>query len=156
MLHSPSLLLLVTLLSSPYSLAAERWLVELEHYDGVRLQFQGAELEQGSAVREGDDPELRPGLWLAIDSQHGVALRIRSLGTGWSVADRLGWRRAQDRLLARQGDTLSMARLGDIFLAPDVRLINGLFADLQPGRELVLSRDDAGPSDRDPDPQPGG
>ena len=28
----------------------ELWLVELEHNDGLRLQFQGAELELGSAA----------------------------------------------------------------------------------------------------------
>ena len=30
--------------------ADELWLVELEHSDGIRLQFQGAEVEQGSAA----------------------------------------------------------------------------------------------------------
>ncbi|MFM7970075.1 hypothetical protein ACF2JD_19300 [Aeromonas sp. A-5] len=31
----------------------ELWLVELEHNDGIRLQFQGAELELGSAALAG-------------------------------------------------------------------------------------------------------
>ncbi|EOD54843.1 hypothetical protein [Aeromonas molluscorum] len=122
----------------------ERWLVELEHNDGIHLQFQGAELELGSARVEGGNAILRPGVWLAIDSEQGVAQRIRPLGASWQAEDRLNWRRAQDRLLARQGDRLLLARLGAVSLTPDVRLINGLAADLQPGRQLVLSRNEAG------------
>ena len=60
---------------------AELWLVELEHNDGVRLQFQGAELELGSAELHGvAQPDgLVPGMHLAIQSRYGVAETIRVL-----------------------------------------------------------------------------
>ena len=57
----------------------ELWLVELEHNDGIRLQFQGAELELGTADLRGVDQfdDLRPGMQLAIQNRYGVAEQIQ-------------------------------------------------------------------------------
>ncbi len=80
---------------------AELWLVELEHNDGVRLQFQGAELELGSAELHGvAQPDgLVPGMHLAIQSRYGVAETIRVLDGAPDPALGASWRRAEDRLL---------------------------------------------------------
>ena len=63
---------------------AELWLVELEHNDGVRLQFQGAELELGSAELHGvAEPDgLVPGMHLASPRRSGCSTgrRIRRSG----------------------------------------------------------------------------
>ena len=59
--------------------ADELWLVELEHSDGIRLQFQGAELELGTADLRGVDQfdDLRPGMQLAIQNRYGVKFIFR-------------------------------------------------------------------------------
>ncbi|MNF56778.1 hypothetical protein D3C84_382790 [compost metagenome] len=125
---------------------AELWLVELEHNDGIRLQFQGAELELGSAaltgVRQPDD--LRPGMRLAILSRYGVAQQIRVLATAPDLAQSSQWLRAEDRLLATAGETLLLQELGVLVFDGGTRWLNGSPADLQPGLRLVLSRDEDG------------
>ena len=124
----------------------ELWLVELEHNDGIRLQFQGAELELGSArligVRHVD--ELKPGMGLAILSRNGVAEQIR-LHSGMTGFDTAGyWHRADVTLQAVSGNALHLKGLGSITFDVDTRWCNGGPADLQPGRELALTRDDGG------------
>lgn len=124
----------------------ELWLVELEHNDGIRLQFQGAELELGSATLVGaaQYDDLRPGMHLAIQSRYGVAEQIR-VRTGEPDPVQSGqWRRAEDNLLASTGQTLLLQQLGVLVFDAGTRWVNGSLADLQPGRRLVLSRDDAG------------
>ena len=124
----------------------ELWLVELEHNDGIRLQFQGAELELGSATLVGaaQYDDLRPGMHLAIQSRYGVAEQIR-VRTGEPDPVQSGqWRRAEDRLVAGTGQTLLLQQLGVLVFDAGTRWVNGSLADLQPGRRLVLSRDDAG------------
>ena len=54
------------------------------------------------------------------------------------------WRRAEDRLVAGTGQTLLLQQLGVLVFDAGTRWVNGSLADLQPGRRLVLSRDDAG------------
>lgn len=148
---TPLHLILLTTLGSQScpAMASELWLVELEGDDGIRLQFQGAEVERGSApVWQQGQPyaeALRPGMDLAMLVAQGVATRIeilraRSPGT---LSD-LPWRRGEGQLLAVEDDSLILTRLGTVTLAPDTRWINGSAADLQPGRELVLTRDEAG------------
>ena len=115
----------------------ELWLVELEHNDGLRLQFQGAELELGSAALHGiaQYDDLRPGMHLAIQSRYGVAEQIRL---------RTAEPDPEDRLVAGTGQTLLLQQLGVLVFDAGTRWVNGSLADLQPGRRLVLSRDDAG------------
>ncbi|KXU79916.1 hypothetical protein [Aeromonas enteropelogenes] len=139
----PAILLLLSL---PFCIqAAERelWLVELEHNDGLRLQFQGAELELGSARLEGiwQLSDLRPGMRLAIWSRDGVAEQI---GLAPQARPSDGWRRAQAPLIAQGAGTLSMAGLGEVAFDHHTRWLNGGPGDLQLGRELVLTRDEAG------------
>ena len=124
----------------------ELWLVELEHNDGLRLQFQGAELELGSATLVGaaQYDDLRPGMHLAIQSRYGVAEQIRVLATAPDPAQSSQWLRADDRLVATAGESLLMQQLGVLVFDAGTRWVNGSLADLQPGRRLVLSRDDEG------------
>ena len=124
----------------------ELWLVELEHNDGVRLQFQGAELELGSAELHGvaGDDALRPGLRLAIQSRYGVAETIRVLHAAPDPVQEGHWRRAEDRLLASSSQALLLQDLGVLVFDAETRWLNGSAADLQPGRRLVLSRDEEG------------
>ncbi|MGE6109173.1 hypothetical protein [Aeromonas sobria] len=124
----------------------ELWLVALEHNDGIRLQFQGAELELGSAALVGaaQFDDLRPGMHLAIQSRHGVAEQIRVLARAPDPALGAHWRRAEDRLLAHSGQALLLQDLGVLVFDAGTRWVNGRPVDLQPGRRLVLSRDDDG------------
>ena len=124
----------------------ELWLVELEHNDGLRLQFQGAELELGSATLVGaaQYDDLRPGMHLAIQSRYGVAEQIRLRTAEPDPVQSGQWRRAEDNLLASTGQTLLLQQLGVLVFDAGTRWVNGSLADLQPGRRLVLSRDDAG------------
>ena len=124
----------------------ELWLVELEHNDGLRLQFQGAELELGSATLVGaaQYDDLRPGMHLAIQSRYGVAEQIRVRTAEPDPVQSGQWRRAEDNLLASTGQTLLLQQLGVLVFDAGTRWVNGSLADLQPGRRLVLSRDDAG------------
>ncbi|WP_429040960.1 hypothetical protein [Aeromonas media] len=124
----------------------ELWLVELEHNDGIRLQFQGAELELGSATLVGaaQYDDLRPGMHLAIQSRYGVAEQIRVRTAEPDPVQSGQWRRAEDNLLASTGQTLLLQQLGVLVFDAGTRWVNGNLADLQPGRRLVLSRDDAG------------
>ncbi len=124
----------------------ELWLVELEHNDGLRLQFQGAELELGSAALHGvaQYDDLRPGMHLAIQSRYGVAEQIRVRTAEPDPVQSGQWRRAEDSLLASTGQTLLLQQLGVLVFDAGTRWVNGSLADLQPGRRLVLSRDDAG------------
>ncbi len=124
----------------------ELWLVELEHNDGLRLQFQGAELELGSATLVGaaQYDDLRPGMHLAIQSRYGVAEQIRVRTAEPDPVQSGQWRRAEDNLLASTGQTLLLQELGVQIFDAGTRWVNGSPADLQPGRRLVLSRDDAG------------
>lgn len=125
---------------------AELWLVELEHNDGVHLQFQGAALELGSAELHGvTQPDgLVPSMRLAIQSRYGVAETIRVLDGAPDPALGANWRRAEDRLLTHSGQALLLQGLGVLVFDTDTRWINGSVADLQPGRRLVLSRDEEG------------
>lgn len=124
----------------------ELWLVELEHNDGIRLQFQGAELELGTADLVGiDGPDaLRPGMRLAIQSRHGVAEQIRVVHSAPDSVQLSQWLRAEDRLLAVAGQALLLQELGVMVFDAETRWLNGTPADLQPGRRLVLSRDEDG------------
>ncbi|BBS85477.1 hypothetical protein WP7W18E02_03740 [Aeromonas media] len=124
----------------------ELWLVELEHNDGLRLQFQGAELELGSATLVGaaQYDDLRPGMHLAIQSRYGVAEQIRVRTAEPDPVQSGQWRRAEDNLLASTGQTLLLHQLGVLVFDAGTRWVNGSLADLQPGRRLVLSRDAAG------------
>ncbi|MEG0009690.1 MAG: hypothetical protein RR721_12775 [Aeromonas sp.] len=124
----------------------ELWLVELEHNDGIRLQFQGAELELGSADLVGfDSPDaLRPGMRLAIQSRYGVAEQIQVIASAPTLAQSSKWLRAEDRLLAVAGQALLLEELGVLVFDAETRWLNGSPADLQAGRRLVLSRDEDG------------
>ncbi|MGY3902440.1 hypothetical protein ACW5XF_08230 [Aeromonas lusitana] len=124
----------------------ELWLVELEHNDGIRLQFQGAELELGSADLVGiDGPDaLRPGMRLAIQSRYGVAEQIQVIASAPTLAQSSQWLRAEDRLLAVAGQALLLQELGVLVFDTQTRWLNGSPADLQAGRRLVLSRDEDG------------
>lgn len=124
----------------------ELWLVELEHNDGIRLQFQGAELELGSADLVGiDGPDaLRPGMRLAIQSRYGVAEQIQVIASAPTLAQSSQWLRAEDRLLAVAGQALLLEELGVLVFDTQTRWLNGSPADLQAGRRLVLSRDEDG------------
>ena len=127
--------------------ADELWLVELEHSDGIRLQFQGAEVEQGSAAvwRQGVvwDQPLKPGDRLALLVADGVATRIELLAARAPQADQR-WQRAQDRLQSFDERQLTLATLGTVPLNAEVRWVNGSAADLHVGSELVLIRDEQG------------
>jgi len=127
--------------------ADELWLVELEHSDGIRLQFQGAEVEQGSAAvwLQGEiwPQPLKPGDQLALLVADGVATRIELL-TASSPAGAGQWQRAQDRLQSFDDRQLTLATLGTVPLNPQVRWINGSAADLHEGSALVLTRDEQG------------
>lgn len=137
------------LLALPFlTLASEQelWLVELEHNDGIHLQFQGAELELGSAdlVGVAQPDELMPGMRLAILSRHGVAEQIRLAAPTPRPEQLASWQRAEDRLLAVAGQTLLLQELGVLVFDAGTRWLNGTPADLQPGRKLVLTRDESG------------
>ncbi|MBS4687980.1 hypothetical protein J4G63_12105 [Aeromonas sobria] len=123
--------------------ADELWLVELEHSDGIRLQFQGAEVEQGSAAvwRQGVvwDQPLKPGDRLALLVADGVATRIELLAARSPLANQ-PWQRAQDRLQSFDDRQLTLATLGTVPLNAEVRWVNGSAADLHVGSELVLIR----------------
>lgn len=123
--------------------ADELWLVELEHSDGIRLQFQGAEVEQGSAAvwRQGEiwPQPLKPGDQLALLVADGVATRIELLAARAPLANQ-PWQRAQDRLQSLDDRQLTLATLGTVSLNPQVRWVNGSAADLHAGSELVLIR----------------
>ena len=125
----------------------ELWLVELEHNDGIRLQFQGAEVEQGSAVvwRQGEmwPQPLKPGDQLALLVADGVATRIELLAARTPLANQ-PWQRAQDRLQSFDERQLTLATLGTVPLNPQVHWVNGSAADLHAGSELVLTRDEQG------------
>ena len=123
--------------------ADELWLVELEHSDGIRLQFQGAEVEQGSAAvwRQGEiwPQPLKPGDQLALLVADGVATRIELLAARTPLANQ-PWQRAQDRLQSFDERQLTLATLGTVPLNPQVHWVNGSAADLHAGSELVLIR----------------
>lgn len=123
--------------------ADELWLVELEHSDGIRLQFQGAEVEQCSAAvwRQGVvwDQPLKPGDRLALLVADGVATRIELLAARSPLANQ-PWQRAQDRLQSFDDRQLTLATLGTVPLNAEVRWVNGSAADLHVGSELVLIR----------------
>ncbi|MGL5815526.1 MAG: hypothetical protein ACRCYW_19690 [Aeromonas sp.] len=144
MTNTPLILCMLPL--GALAMEPELWLVELEHNDGIRLQFQGAELELGSADLVGiDGPDaLRPGMRLAIESRHGVAELIHLLSRPPSAAQSGQWSRAEDRLLAVVGQTLLLQELGVLVLDTQTRWLNGSPADLQVGRRLVLTRDEEG------------
>lgn len=144
MIKIPLILCLLPL--GALAMESELWLVELEHNDGIRLQFQGAELELGSADLVGiDGPDaLQPGMRLAIESRHGVAEQIQRLGSPVNAAQSSQWSRAEDRLLAVAGQTLLLQELGVLVFDARTRWLNGSQADLQAGRKLVLSRDEEG------------
>lgn len=124
----------------------ELWLVELEHNDGIRMQFQGAELELGSADLVGVEQvdELRPGMRLAIQSRYGVAEQIQVIASAPTLAQSSQWLRAEGRLLAVAGQALLLEELGVLVFDTQTRWLNGSPADLQAGRRLVLSRDEDG------------
>lgn len=128
------------------AMESELWLVELEHNDGIRLQFQGAELELGSADLVGiDGPDaLRPGMRLAIESRYGVAEQIQVIASAPTLAQSSQWLRAEDRLLAVAGQALLLQELGVLVFDAETRWLNGSPADLQEGRRLVLTRDEDG------------
>lgn len=139
-------LILLLLPLGALAVESELWLVELEHNDGIRLQFQGAELELGTADLVGVEQvdELRPGMRLAIHSRYGVAEQIRVVTSAPTLAQSSQWRRAEDRLLAVAGQALLLQELGVLVFDAETRWLNGTPADLQPGRKLVLSRDEDG------------
>lgn len=144
MTKTPLILCLLPL--GALAMEPELWLVELEHNDGIRLQFQGAELELGSADLVGiEGPDaLQPGMRLAIESRHGVAEQIRLLTSAPTLAQSSQWSRAEDRLLAAAGQTLLLQELGVLVFDGNTRWQNGSPADLQSGRKLVLTRDEEG------------
>ncbi|PJG57626.1 hypothetical protein CUC53_17000 [Aeromonas cavernicola] len=137
--------LLFTLFSSAVlAEPAALWLVTLEHNDGLRLQFQGAELELGNATFRGirGAADLKPGMPLAILSRHGVAEQISLDNEAASTASH--WQRAEAPLVAVKGQTLHLNRLGTIGFDAATRWLNGGLGDLQAGRQLVLTRDQTG------------
>lgn len=81
---------------------------------------------------------------LAIQSRYGVAETIRVLDGAPDPALGASWRRAEDRLLTHNQQALLLQDLGVLVFDADTRWINGSAADLQPGRRLVLSRDEEG------------
>lgn len=139
-------LILLLLPLGALAVESELWLVELEHNDGIRLQFMGAELELGSADLSGvtQPDDLVPGMRLAIQSRHGVAEQIRVVHSAPDSAQLGQWLRAEDRLLTLAGQTLLLQELGVLVFDAETRWLNGGPADLQPGRRLVLSRDEDG------------
>ncbi|EPC3541291.1 TPA: hypothetical protein I8303_002292 [Aeromonas hydrophila] len=139
-------LLLLALPLCALAADGELWLVELEHNDGLRLQFQGAELELGNAALSGvaGNDELRPGMRLAILSRDGVAERIGMADAITGFLPTSQWRRAEASLLAVTGRALRLQGLGVLAFDEDTRWLNGSPADLQPGRKLVLSRNEQG------------
>ncbi|PTT47988.1 hypothetical protein [Aeromonas sp. HMWF016] len=134
-------------LCAAQAVADELWLMELEHDDGIHLQFQGAEVEQGSAAvwRQGEiwQQPLKPGDQLALLVADGVATRIELLAARAPLANQ-PWQRAQDRLQSVDERQLTLAALGTVPLNPQVRWVNGSAADLHAGSELVLTRDEQG------------
>lgn len=127
--------------------ADELWLLELERDDGIHLQFQGIEVERGSAPvwRQGEiwQQPLKPGDQLSLLVADGVATRIELL-TARSPAGAGQWQRAEDRLQSFDGQQLMLATLGTVPLNPQVRWVNGSAADLHEGSALVLTRDEQG------------
>ncbi|MFB2865459.1 hypothetical protein [Aeromonas sp. MdU4] len=127
--------------------ADELWLVELERDDGIHLQFQGIEVERGSAPvwRQGEiwPQPLKPGDQLSLLVADGVATRIELL-TARSPAGSGQWQRVQDRLQSFDDRQLTLATLGTVSLNPVVRWVNGSAADLHEGSALVLTRDEQG------------
>ncbi|MEH8198703.1 hypothetical protein [Aeromonas allosaccharophila] len=127
--------------------ADELWLLELERDDGIHLQFQGIEVERGSAPvwRQGEiwQQPLKPGDQLSLLVADGVATRIELL-TARSPAGAGQWQRAEDRLQSFDGQQLTLATLGTVPLNPQVRWVNGSAADLHEGSALVLTRDEQG------------
>ncbi|HDX8403291.1 hypothetical protein [Aeromonas dhakensis] len=136
-------LLLLALPLCALAADGELWLVELEHNDGLRLQFQGAEVELGSApvwrLGEPWQHPLRPGDHLALQVTDGVATRIELLAAG-SPAISGRWQRAEDRLRSFDGRHLVLATLGTLSLDRNVRWVNGSATDLHEGSALVLLR----------------
>lgn len=139
-------LLLLALPFCTLAVDGELWQVELEHNDGIRLQFQGAELELGSAALAGvrQFSDLKPGMKLAILSRNGVAEHIRLHEHAPGSAPAAQWRRAEGILLAVTGHALQLQGLGTMTFDAGTRWLNGSPADLQPGRTLVLTRDETG------------
>lgn len=130
-------------LCAAQAVASEVWLVELEHDDGIRLQFQGAELERGSAPvwHQGEvwrDP-LKPGSRLVVQVSDGIATRIELL-TATAPSTDVRWQRAQDRLQTLTDSQLTLVTLGTVSLNPQVRWVNGSAGGLHAGSELVLTR----------------
>ena len=127
--------------------ADELWLLELERDDGIHLQFQGIEVERGSAPvwRQGEiwQQPLKPGDQLSLLVADGVATRIELLAARAPLANQ-PWQRAQDRLQSFDDRQLTLATLGTVPLNPQVRWVNGSAADLHAGSELVLIRDERG------------
>ncbi|MGL5030202.1 MAG: hypothetical protein ACRC5V_02270 [Aeromonas sp.] len=127
--------------------ADELWLMELEHDDGIRLQFHGSEVERGNATiwQQGKvwDQPLRPGDRLILLVANGVATRIERLTTLTPLPAK-PWQRAQDRLQAFDGQQLMLANLGTVPLTPSVRWVNGSAVDIHEGSDLVLTRDEHG------------
>ncbi|MGY3924494.1 hypothetical protein LA366_14710 [Aeromonas jandaei] len=130
-------------LCAAQAIADELWLVELEHDDGIHLQFQGAEVERGSAPvwRQGEPwaEPLRPGDRLSLLVADGVATRIELL-TARSPAGSGQWQRAEDRLQSFDGQRLVLANLGTFPLDRNIRWVNGSAAALHEGSALVLVR----------------
>ena len=130
-------------LCAAQAIADELWLVDLEHDDGIHLQFQGAEVERGSAPvwRQGEPwaEPLRPGDRLSLLVADGVATRIELL-TARSPAGSGLWQRAEDRLQSFDGQRLVLANLGTFPLDRNIRWVNGSAADLHEGSALVLVR----------------
>ncbi|WP_265454954.1 hypothetical protein [Aeromonas salmonicida] len=139
-------LLLLALPFCTLAVDGELWQVELEHNDGIRLQFQGAELELGSAALAGvrQFSDLKPGMKLAILSRNGVAEHIRLHEHAPESEPAAQWRRAEGTLLAVTGHALQLQGLGTMTFDAGTRWLNGSPADLQPGRTLVLTRDETG------------
>lgn len=134
-------------LCAAQAVADELWLVELEQDDGIHLQFQGAEVERGSAPvwRQGEiwQQPLKPGDQLSLLVADGVATRIELLAARAPLANQ-PWQRAQDRLQSFDTQQLTLATLGPVPLNPEVRWVNGSATDLHVGSELVLTRDEQG------------
>lgn len=127
--------------------ADELWLLELEGDDGIQLQFQGAEVERGSAtiLCEGEPcrSPLHAGDQLALWVAEGVASRIEVLSKRTSLPAE-AWLRAEDRVVRFDGHHLQLARLEPVVVEQTTRWVNGGAADLQAGRQLVLTRDSSG------------
>jgi hypothetical protein len=81
---------------------------------------------------------------LAILSRDGVAEQIGMADAIAGFLPTSQWRRAEASLLAVTGSFLRLEGLGVLAFDDDTRWLNGGPADLQPGRQLVLSRDETG------------